>query len=42
MAAAAILEWYTQLTVEVVGEAMVLLKAAAAMVASDTMEVEVD
>lgn len=28
--------------VEVVGEAMVLVKAAAVMVASDTMEVEVD
>jgi hypothetical protein len=28
--------------VEVVGEAMVLLKAAAVMVAYDTMEVEVD
>jgi hypothetical protein len=28
--------------VEVVGDAMVLLKAAAVMVASDTMEVEVE
>lgn len=42
MAEAVILELYTQLMVEVVGESMVLVKAAAVMVASDTKEVEVD
>ena len=42
MAEAVILELYTQSMVEVVGESMVLVKVAAAMVASDTKEVEVD
>ena len=42
MAEAVILELYTQSMVEVVGESMVLVKAVAVMVASDTKEVEVD